>query len=93
MHHQFTTQSVRNSHVEPAAFKLSKALLVTKLSRLEFERHRFCHLNHNEVEKLIRNRGTDYDAMLQLHIIHKDFERKIADCFREVGVQVELSNR
>lgn len=74
-------------------FKLSKALIVTKLSRLEFEQHRHGTLSPNELEKKIRDRGTDYDVMLNLHTVHKDFEQRIAHCFTKFGVEVKLVNR
>lgn len=75
------------------SFKPSKALIVTKLSRLEFEQQRQPTLSRNELEKNIRNRGSDYDVMLNFHTIHKDFERKIAYCFKKFGVEVKLVNR
>ncbi|XP_037045451.1 NAD kinase 2, mitochondrial isoform X1 [Bradysia coprophila] len=74
-------------------FKPSKALIVTKLSRLEFEQQRQPNLSRNELEKNIRHRGSDYDVMLNFHTIHKEFERKIAQCFNKFGVEVKLVNR
>lgn len=88
IHHQ-----IKRSYSDETKFKLTKALIVTKLSRLEFEQHRHAKLSQLELEKCIRDRGTDYDAMLNYHKIHKDFERKVADSFNELGVEVKLVNR
>lgn len=66
---------------------------MTKLSRLEFEQQRQPTLSRNELEKNIRDRGSDYDVMLNFHTIHKEFERKIAHCFAKFGVEVKLVNR
>lgn len=74
-------------------FKLTKALIITKLSKFEFEQHRHPNLSEHELEEIIRNRGTDYTAMLYYHNLHKDFERKVADSFKHYGVKVELVNR
>lgn len=82
-----------NTFNNDTPFKPSKALIVTKLSRLEFEQQRQPTLSRNELEKNIRDRGSDYDVMLNFHTIHKDFERKIAHCFKKFGVEVKLVNR
>lgn len=83
----------KQSFSDKCSFKLSRALIVTKLSRLEFEQHRNFNLNQIEFEKAIKNRGTDYDAMLNNHRVHKNFERKVAQSFTALGVEVQLVNR
>lgn len=74
-------------------FKLSKALIVTKLSRYEFERLRYPNMNDNQLELMLRNRGTDYDALIYSHNLHKQFEKRIAKSFEKMGVEVKLTNR
>lgn len=74
-------------------FKLSRAMIVTKLSRLELEQHRRPDLNAVQLEKFIRDRGTDYDSLLYHHHIHKNFQARVADCFSEAGIAVRVSNR
>lgn len=90
-----TGKNVRlcNTFNNDTHFKPTKALIVTKLSRLEFEQQRQPTLSRNELEHHIRDRGSDYDVMLNFHTIHKDFERKIAQCFNKFGVEVKLVNR
>lgn len=75
------------------SIKFKKALIVSKLSRYEFEQHKNQHLNLTELEGLLRNRGTDYEALMKYHHIHKDFETKVADSFKEFGIEVKLVNR
>lgn len=74
-------------------FELSKALIISKLSRLELEQHRNSNLSERQLKEVIRNRGSDYDAMQYYHEIHKKFERKVAESFTEHGVLVQLVNR
>lgn len=74
-------------------FQFKKALIVTKLSRYDFEQHKNPKLNAVQLEKLLRDRGTDYDLWLHYHRIHKEFERKVADSFRDHGIDVKLVNR
>lgn len=74
-------------------FSFRKVLIVTKLSRYEFEQHKNPKLSAVQLEKLLRDRGTDYDLWLHYHQIHKHFERRVANSFKEHGVDVKLVNR
>ncbi|XP_055919606.1 NAD kinase 2, mitochondrial [Eupeodes corollae] len=82
-----------NQHRRNDAFKLQRALVVTKFSRYEFEQLRHSNLSKDQLEEKLRNRGTDYDTLLALHNVHKDFEKKIAKSFQNVGCEVKLANR
>lgn len=84
---------IKRNFSDERSFKLTKALLVTKLSRFEFEQHRNSNLNPNQLEKAIRHRGTDYEAILYFHKIQKDFQQKVVQGFTELGVQVQVANR
>ncbi|XP_065367659.1 NAD kinase 2, mitochondrial isoform X2 [Calliphora vicina] len=85
--------SSRPVPVDPSNFKLQRALLISKLSRYEFEQLRHPHLSKEQLEKKIRNRGTDFETLMYLHNLHKDFERKIVRSFQDVGCEVKLANR
>jgi len=74
-------------------FKLERALLVTKLSRYEFERLRNPNLSQSELEKTLRRRGTDYENLIFLHNLHKCFEQRVAKSFTNAGVKVKVINR
>lgn len=50
-------------------------------------------LDDMELEEKIRCRGTDYDALIYYHNLHKAVENKVVNCFRENGVEVKLVNR
>ncbi|XP_055609216.1 NAD kinase 2, mitochondrial isoform X2 [Uranotaenia lowii] len=73
--------------------KLRKILVVSKLTRLEFEKTRDHCLNDEKLELKIRNRGSDYDAMKYYHHLHKDVEEEVVKSFREAGVEVKVINR
>lgn len=74
-------------------FRFKKALIVTKLSRYEFEQHKNPKLTISELERMLRDRGTDYDGLIQIHKAHKEFEARVADSFKQFGVDVKLANR
>ncbi|XP_073845223.1 NAD kinase 2, mitochondrial isoform X2 [Musca autumnalis] len=79
--------------VDPTNFKLQRALLVSKLSRYEFEQLRHPNLNAQQLEARLRDRGTDFETLMYLHNLHKDFERTIVRSFQNVGCEVRLANR
>lgn len=91
----FVTQFLRNASTNSLNQKFSfrKVLIVTKLSRYEFEQHKNPKLSVVQLEKLLRDRGTDYDLWLHYHQIHKEFERRVAKSFKEHGMDVKLVNR
>lgn len=81
-------------HLRPEnEFKIAKALIVSKLSRLELESHRNAKLSESQLEQLIRNRGADYDSLVYHHHLHKNFRQRVAQAFTDLGVQVQLTNR
>ena len=46
--------------ISPLDFKPQKALLVTKVSRYEFERSRLGEISEKEFENALTKRGSDY---------------------------------
>lgn len=81
-------------HLRPEhEFKVSKALIVSKLSRLELESHRNAHLSQPQLEQLIRNRGADYESFVYHHHLHQNFQQRVAQAFTDMGVEVQLANR
>ena len=51
--------------ISPMDFKPKTALIVTKVSRYEFERHKHKELSEVDFEHLLTNRGSDY-TMIRL---------------------------
>lgn len=85
--HSFHSQAKNNK------LRIKKALVVTKLTRYEFEKIRHSELDALELEEKIRCRGTDFDALMHYHNLHKAVEHKVVDCFRKSGVEVKIVNR
>lgn len=85
--HWFHSQAKNNK------LRIKKALIVTKITRYEFEKIRHAELNDEQLEEKIRCRGTDYDALMYYHNLHKTVEKKVVKCFQDSGVDVKLVNR
>ncbi|XP_045782495.1 NAD kinase 2, mitochondrial [Maniola jurtina] len=86
--------SGRRQHVsnEPR-LKLDKCLIVSKVTRYEYEKHSHDNIADAELEKILRKRGSDYDSMISNHREQKSFEEGVAKSLKEMGLQVEMATR
>ncbi|KPI96562.1 UPF0465 protein C5orf33 [Papilio xuthus] len=73
--------------------KMDKCLIVSKVTRYEYERHSHDYISDSELETVLRKRGSDYDSMLANHKEQKAFEENVAKRLREMGHQVEMASR
>lgn len=81
------------AHLEPANFKPQKVLILTKLSRYEFEKRRHPELTERQLERCLRNRGSDYNMLLYHHYIHKGVENTVNSVFRAAGIETKVVYR
>lgn len=72
---------------------IRKVLVVSKLSRYDYEKYRYKNLTQTELHKAIKDRGSDLDKMLHYHELHKKFENKVVNAFRDMGIEVEVANK
>ena len=88
-HHQSRTLSSIAKFISPLDFKPKKALIVTKVSRYEFERSKFSELSESDFENLLTKRGSDYTMVKYHHNIHKSAEEKITHALEARGVETK----
>ncbi|XP_037079021.1 probable deoxyhypusine synthase [Pollicipes pollicipes] len=58
-------------------FAPKKALILTKFSRYEFEKKRHGNIPEAELEKRLKERGSDYNMLLYHHYLHKGCENTV----------------
>jgi NAD+ kinase len=85
--HWFHSQAKNNK------LRIRKVLIVTKITRYEFEKIRRPDLSDQQLEEKLRNRGTDFDALMHYHNLHKKTEQNVIKCFSDLGVEVKVVNR
>ncbi len=85
--------STAHKVISPMDFKPQKALVLTKVSRYEFERHNFPDLTETEFESVLTNRGSDYTMIKYHHNIHKDAEEKVVRALESRGVETKKVQR
>ncbi|XP_052120511.1 uncharacterized protein LOC127748917 [Frankliniella occidentalis] len=88
----FSTQATMASE-PPSSIKLNRLLLVSKLSRYDFERCRHVDLSESELESVLRKRGADYDSLIKNHKLHKEFEQNVKKAFEDAGIEARVVNR
>ncbi|CAB3262006.1 unnamed protein product [Arctia plantaginis] len=82
-----------SSGKEKVKLNMEKCLIVSKVTRYEYEKH--CHDNicDIELEKILRKRGSDYEAMMETHLRQKAFEENVASSLKKIGLKVEMASR
>lgn len=56
-------------------------------------RNRHQGISNTQLEKLIRRRGSDYEALIHYHKMQKEFERKVQTALSNIGADVKVVNR
>lgn len=82
-----------HSHAKNNKLRIRKVLVISKLTRYEFEQLRHPELNEIDLEEKVKYRGTDFDALMYYHNLHKAVERRVVESFRKLGVEVKVVNR
>nr|XP_024214069.1 NAD kinase 2, mitochondrial [Halyomorpha halys] len=74
-------------------FTFKRVLIINKRTRYELERALCPGITKDQLEQIIKKRGSDFDRILLRHHQHNDFYERIACCFKNHGVEVETVNR
>ena len=82
-------------HWDPGQFQPRRAVILTKVSRYEFERQRIEHqqLGEKELEEELTARGSDYATIRYHHNIHKTLELEVARELEAAGVETRTVKR
>jgi len=78
---------------DPAQFRPKKAVILTKVSRYEFEKVRHEQLTEKQLEEELTARGSNYAAVKHHHNIHKALEVAVAQTLENAGVETRTVKR
>jgi len=78
---------------DPSHFKPKKAVILTKVSRYEFEKLRHEHLSEKQLEEELTLRGSNYAAVRHHHNIHKALEVGVAETLEDSGIETKIVKR
>ncbi|KAK9886709.1 hypothetical protein WA026_017628 [Henosepilachna vigintioctopunctata] len=88
--------AAKNMHMNKSKdeyFNMNRVLILTKMTRYEYERVKFKELNDQQFERMLRNRGTNFEKLKHHHSLQKTSVEKIAKCLRDMGSDVRIVNR
>lgn len=60
------------------------------MTRYDVERDCHPNLSPEELEKLVRSRGSNFESLMQHHQRHKNYEQYILKTFKDKGIDTEL---
>lgn len=91
----YADQSLHNSvkPTENASFKPKKILVLTKMTRLEFERRTHATLNDEQLRNELARRGSDYDRLRERHDRHKAYLHVIRHELRNASIETRVVDR
>lgn len=83
-----------NQDIQEHSINLKKVLIVSKLSRYDYEKRKCdenldCHLDKKHVAK----RGETWESLNHYHQVHKIFVEKITNVLARMGIDFEIVNR
>lgn len=84
---------IQNFCSDTTSLHIEKVLIYSKLSRYEYEKKKHKNFNDKELERHLRNRGSDFEKLVHFHDLHKKFEKKVSDTMKNMGFDVEIVNR
>jgi len=78
---------------DPGQFQPQKAVILTKVSRYEYEKLRHENLSEKELEDELTARGSNYATVRYHHNIHKTLELEVARELEAAGVETRTVKR
>ncbi|EPB79769.1 hypothetical protein ANCCEY_01143 [Ancylostoma ceylanicum] len=86
-------KSSRIARMEKPTFRPKKVLILSKITRYEFEKRLHSNVDDKQLEALLRRRGSDYHQLLAKHRVHHDYLTTIQSELEEAGVESRVVQR
>jgi len=74
-------------------FRSRKAVILTKVSRYEFEKLRHANLSEHELQDELTGRGSNYGQILHHHSVHKEREGQVVSELAKAGIETRVVSR
>lgn len=85
--------STSSRYCAKSEIPLKKVLVFSKFARYDFERHTLSKYNDQDFETILRDRGTDYDKLVEHKTLNKKLELKILQVLRSMNIEAKIANR
>jgi NAD+ kinase len=77
----------------PEEFQPKKVVVLTKVSRYEFEKLQHEKYSERQLEEFLTKRGSDYTMIRYHHNIHKALEQEVVKTLEEKGIETRIVKR
>ncbi|XP_077972975.1 NAD kinase 2, mitochondrial-like [Styela clava] len=88
-----TSTSCLGLEDENPVLNLKQVVIVGKMTRYEFEKHRFNGCTEDEFRQAVESRGSDYDSLYAQHLKHIQTLSSIKDVLSERGIEYKVCTR
>ncbi|XP_033109335.1 NAD kinase 2, mitochondrial-like [Anneissia japonica] len=88
-----TNQGERNDLNMETTMQLKRVLVLSKITRYEYERQRHEGISEKKLEKLLAERGSDYKKLLQRNDIHQGNIKQLCAMLEENGINYKVVQR
>eukprot|EP00095_Tigriopus_kingsejongensis_P004211 maker-scaffold2069_size21507-snap-gene-0.4 protein:Tk04211 transcript:maker-scaffold2069_size21507-snap-gene-0.4-mRNA-1 annotation:"hypothetical protein DAPPUDRAFT_318645" len=78
---------------DPRDFKPKKALILSKVSRYEYEIYRHQVISDDELERVLTKRGSNFHLLKKHHEIHKSVESNLVEALQRRGIETKVCQR
>ncbi|PAV62473.1 hypothetical protein WR25_08591 isoform B [Diploscapter pachys] len=78
---------------EKSIFQPKKVLILTKLTRYEFEKKVHDDVSETQLEKILNRRGSNYNRLLKKHELHHQYLQKISEELSRAGIESRIVQR
>uniref|UniRef100_A0A915BU41 NAD kinase 2, mitochondrial n=1 Tax=Parascaris univalens TaxID=6257 RepID=A0A915BU41_PARUN len=78
---------------ERSIFAPKKVIILTKLTRMEFERRTHATLNEEQLKYMLARRGSDYSRLLERHEQHHLYLNIVEQELRNAGIETRVVQR
>ncbi|XP_078573695.1 NAD kinase 2, mitochondrial-like isoform X1 [Branchiostoma floridae x Branchiostoma japonicum] len=79
-----------NTPNDPPVFHPERVLVLSKMSRYEFEKHKQPYLSEDELRRRLAARGSNYEGLMKRHKIHTRNLESVTEALRSHGVEVKV---
>jgi NAD+ kinase len=77
----------------PSSLDMKRVLVLSKISRYDFEKLLNPHLNESELADNLKARGTNIDGLRLRHNVHKECTNLVVHAFQSRGIETRVVDR
>ncbi|KAK6034464.1 hypothetical protein COOONC_28031 [Cooperia oncophora] len=81
------------SDIEKPSFRPKKVLILSKITRYEYEKRIHGEDDDKKLEDLLRRRGSDYNQLIRKHQIHQTYLQTMQSELERAGVEARVVQR